>query len=67
MDGFGDLFGGIGDMLGEVFGGEAGAEGAMGLASFLSPEGRRGRGEAGPAVYERYLCGGPRKLHINDR
>jgi hypothetical protein len=60
-----DLFGGIGDMFGEIFGGEAGAEGAMGLAEMLAPEGRRG--EMQSAVYERYLCGGPRKLNINDR
>jgi hypothetical protein len=61
MDNFGDLFG----MLGEMFGGEAGAEGAMGIAELLSPEGRRR--EAPPIVYERYLCGGPRRLNINDR
>jgi hypothetical protein len=66
MDSFGDMFGGIGDMLGEMFGGEAGAEGAMGLAELLTPEGRR-RGEAMPIVHERYLCGGPRQLNINDR
>jgi hypothetical protein len=64
VDNFGDLFGGLGDALGEIFGGEAGAEGAMGIAEMLSPEGRR---EAQPYVYERYLCGGPRKLNINDR
>jgi hypothetical protein len=60
-----DLFGGIGDVLGEIFGGEAGAEGAMGLGGMFAPEGRRG--EAQSAVYERYLCGGPRELNINDR
>jgi hypothetical protein len=65
MDSFGDLFGGLGDMLGEMFGGEAGAEGAMGIAELLSPEGRRR--EVPPIVYERYLCGGPRRLNINDR
>jgi hypothetical protein len=66
MDSFGDMFGGLGDMIGEFIGGEAGAEGAMGLAEIFSPEGRRGR--EGPAiVYERYLCGGPRELNINDR
>jgi hypothetical protein len=64
MDSFGDLFGGLGDMFGEIFG-EAGAEGAMGIAELLSPEGRRPEVQA--IVYERYLCGGPRKLNINDR
>jgi hypothetical protein len=66
MDNFGNMFGGLGDMLGEVFGTEAGAEGAMGLAEFFSPEGRRS-GEAPPITHERYLCGGPRQLNINDR
>jgi hypothetical protein len=65
MDSFGDIFGGLGDMLGEFFGGEA-AEGAMGLAEVFAPEGRR-RGEQAPVAYERYLCGGPRQLNINDR
>jgi hypothetical protein len=66
MDSFGEMFGGLGDMIGELFGGEAGAEGAMGLAELLAPDGGR-RGEAPAAVYERYLCGGPRQLNINDR
>ena len=61
----GDLFGGIGDMLGEFFGGEAEERGAMDLAELLMPEG--GRREVQIAVYERYLCGGPRRLNINDR
>jgi hypothetical protein len=65
MDNLGDLFGGLGDVLGEMFGGEAGAEGAMGIAELFSPESRRGEAQA--FVYERYLCGGPRKLHVNDR
>jgi hypothetical protein len=66
MDGFGDMLGGLGDLIGGIFGGEAGVEGAMGLAEFLSPEGRER--EAAPyIVYERYLCGAPRQLHINDR
>jgi hypothetical protein len=60
-----DLFGGFGEMVGGLFGGEAGAEGAMGLAEMLAPEGRRDGVQI--AVYERYLCGGPRKLNINDR
>lgn len=64
-----DLFGGLGEMLGGIFGGDAGAEGAMGIVEMLSPEGRRQRGGEAmmPIVYERYLCGGPRTLHINDR
>jgi hypothetical protein len=66
MDGLGDIFGGLGDMIGEMFGEEAGAEGAMGLAALFGSEGGR-RAEAAPIVYARYLCGGPRELHINDR
>lgn len=67
MDNLGDLFGGLGDALGEIFGSDGAAEGAMGLAELLSPEGR-GRGEIPTAVvYERYLCGGPRTLNVNDR
>ena len=66
MDSFGEMFGGLGDMIGEIFGGEAGAEGVMGVAELLSPEGRRG-GEGRPIVHARYLCGGPRQLNINDR
>ena len=62
----GDLFGGLGDVFGEIFGGEGAAEGAMGLAELLAPEGR-GRGDLPSIAYERYLCGGPRTLNINDR
>jgi len=65
MDSFGDIFGGLGDVLGGIFGGDAAAEGVMGLGEVFSPEGRRG--EAPAIVYERYLCGGPRQLNINDR
>jgi hypothetical protein len=67
MDGLGDIFGGLGDMLGGVFGTDGGAEGVMGLADMLTPEAQRERREAGPVVYERYLCGGPCILNINDR
>lgn len=67
MSGFGGLFGGVGEMLGGIFGEEAGVEGALGIAELLSPEARRRRGETMPAVYERYLCGKPRELNINDR
>jgi hypothetical protein len=66
MDNFGDLFGGLGDVFGEIFGGDGAAEGAMGLAELLGPQ-ERGRGEMPTIVYERYLCGGPRTLNINDR
>lgn len=67
MDGLGDIFGGLGDILGGVFGADSGAEGVMGLAELLNPEAQREPRAALPVVYERYLCGGPRALNINDR
>jgi hypothetical protein len=67
MDNLGDVFGGLSDLIGGIFGSDAGIEGAMGLAEVLSPD-ERNRREALPfIVYERYLCGGPRQLNINDR
>ena len=63
MDNFGDLFGGLGEMLGGLLGGDEGAEG---LGALLRPEGRGGESPA-LIVYERYLCGGPREIGINDR
>jgi hypothetical protein len=65
MGDFGDLFGGVGDVLGEMFGG--GDEAAAGFAAFLSPEGGRRRENVEPPAFERYLCGKPRELNINDR
>jgi hypothetical protein len=67
MDNFGDLFGGLGDIIGGIFGNAEATDGAMGLAELFSPD-ERGGGEAPEQiVYERYLCGGPRTLNINDR
>lgn len=53
-------------MLGDMFGGDGAGEGAMGLAELFSPDERRRTGTE-VVVYERYLCGGPRALNINDR
>ncbi len=66
MDNFGDLFGGLGEMLGDMLGVEAVTDGAEGIGEMFSRDSRGERGDA-PIVYERYLCGGPRTLHINDR
>ncbi len=69
MSDFGDLFGGLGDMLGGIFGG-AGAEaseGVMGLSEMFSSEGSPERRGSELVSYERFLCGGPRALNINDR
>jgi hypothetical protein len=64
---------GLGDILGGLFGGlfenaDVASEVAMGVGEqFFSPNGD-GRGQPGlPIVYERYLCGAPRQLNINDR
>ena len=65
MDGF-DL----GDMLGGLFGdaeSAGGGEVVAGILGGLFGGGKRER-EPGEAVtYERYLCGGPKNLNINDR
>ena len=47
----------LGDILGTIFG-----EGVFGEA-----EERMERREEPAFVYERYLCGGPKYLNINDR
>ena len=66
MDNLGDLFGGLGDILGDMFGGSGAGEGVMDIADFFAPD-DRARREGPRAVYERYLCGGPRTLNVNDR
>ena len=67
MDNLGDLFGGLGDALGEIFGSDGAAEGAMGLGRDSLARRPRSRRNPTAVVYERYLCGGPRKLNVNDR
>jgi hypothetical protein len=72
MDGFGDLLGGLGDLLGAMLGDgaeEAGAAAGMGALFGAGAGGRRNESQAPLpyAAYERYLCGGPRNLNINDR
>lgn len=70
MDGF-DL----GDIIGSLFGGAAETGGAGEVAGgllggmFGGELGGRSRGnDAGqPVSFERYLCGGPKYLNINDR
>ena len=50
----------LGDILGTIFG-EGFGEGVFG-------EGRAENREQQPVIaYERYLCGGPKYLNINDR
>jgi hypothetical protein len=65
MDDFGDLLGGLGEILGDMLG-ETAADGPPSFADFLSPE-RRRRDAGAVIVHERYLCGGPRKRNVNDR
>ena len=64
MDNFGDMLGGLGDIIGGIFGGGEAGGGGLDLGALLSRDDER-RGESPPIAYERYLCGGPRKL--NDR
>jgi hypothetical protein len=65
MDGLGDLFGSIGEMLSGLGegAGEAAADGAVAAMAF----GRRdGETPSMTASVDRYLCGGPRVLNVND-
>ena len=62
MDGF-DLV----DMLGSLFGESAEGEGAAALLGGLFGGEKRSREPGEAIVYERYLCGGPKYLNINDR
>jgi hypothetical protein len=67
MDSFGELLGGFGEIIGEMFA-DGAADGAIGVGfadGFLS-ENRRRISEP-PSAYVRYLCGGPRELNVNDR
>jgi hypothetical protein len=67
VENFGDLLGGLGDILGGLFDNGEAAEGVMGLTDLFAPDGRRRAEPAAPIVYERFLCGAPRRLHLNDR
>ena len=65
MEGFGELFSAIGELFGGAAesAGESVVEGVAG--GFI--DGAREPNETGPgAVYERYLAGAPRALHVND-
>jgi len=65
MEGFGELFGAIGELFGGAaeFAGENVVEAVAGGFVDAAREGN----ETGPdAVYERYLAGAPRPLHVND-
>lgn len=66
MDGFD-----IGDMLGSLFGGAVEGAGvadtAAGLLGGLFGGQPRQSEVVQPITYERYLCGGPKHLNINDR
>jgi hypothetical protein len=61
MDGFGELLGGL-------FGESAEAGGLGELIAGIFGGGKAPEREIGqPVTYERYLCGGPKNLNMNDR
>ena len=61
MDGFGELLGGL-------FGESAEAGGLGELIAGIFGGGKSTEREIGqPVTYERYLCGGPKNLNMNDR
>ena len=66
MEGFGELFGAIGELFGGAaeFAGENVAEAVAG--GFVDAARERNDTES-DAVYERYLAGAPRVLNVNDR
>ena len=61
----------VGGIFGSLFGeSEAGAGGEVvgGLLEMFGVGGKAEKRELGaPVVYERYLCGGPTNLNLNDR
>jgi hypothetical protein len=61
MDNFGELFRGIGELLGGIS--EMAGERA-GEAMF---DGEQGHGRDATATIDRYLVGAPRILNVNDR
>ena len=62
----------FGDLIGSIFGGGGGSgdavEGVADVVAGLFGSGRENEGSDQPQiVYERFLCGGPKSLNINDR
>ncbi|MBC5800259.1 MAG: hypothetical protein GIX03_06160 [Candidatus Eremiobacteraeota bacterium] len=62
----------FGDIIGSIFGGDAAGGDAAGgvgdmIAGLFGSAREEQRGEGEPIIYERYLCGGPKTLGINDR
>lgn len=70
MGGFGDLFGSLGDLIGGLTesAGEGEVAGAALEAFGIGRREARGPSEGYDATtaVDRYLCGGPRILNIND-
>ena len=62
MEGLGDLFGSIGEMLGGIAESDEAAEGVVAGLAF----GRNGEAPDASSSVDRYLCGGPRTLNVND-
>ncbi|MDQ2907726.1 MAG: hypothetical protein M3R44_00065 [Candidatus Eremiobacteraeota bacterium] len=64
----------FGDIIGSIFGGGGGAgdagQGVSDLVAGLFEGTRENQNESGAEAFiphERYLCGGPKTLNINDR
>jgi len=61
----------FGDILGSIFSGGGGGDAAEGVtdvvAGLFGGAREEQGGESAPIAYERYLCGGPKTLGINDR
>ena len=64
MEGFGELFGAIGEFFGGV---SEAAEGGVELgAAALASGSESGGDDEAPTTYSRHLTGAPRPLNIND-
>jgi hypothetical protein len=66
MDGLGDFLGSLFEGVSEVAGEAAFAAAADGGYDSTMPGAGEGGRDVASETYERYLCGGPRDLNIND-
>lgn len=61
----------FGDILGSIFGGGGGGDASQGVGDMVAGlfEGTRENENSGEGfiAHERYLCGGPKTLNVNDQ